>query len=359
MWYRKLGFYNNPFSIKPAAYQDEMVAYDLDYIYDKIENAEMVFIEGSYGTGKTTILKNIINRFRGKNKLIYYSFISGYEFSLRKLLDGANTFVRRLAGLKAKNVILLLDEVQMMSKKDAEEILKYYQSGDILSVVFVTHVYDGVDLPEDIHHYLGEENIIRTVPLSYPEAFELVRSRIGDIDLYSQKVLKRIYDYADKNPRRFLEYCEDVARYSVELDEFKVNDSHVDAVLGHLDKKKSAQRSLPQVVETKFVEKKHIEQPVAAQVRPVEQEIKPKPVQTIEQPKPVVAKEPKQEIASVPEHEMETDVVEAAEDDKGKKYKVNKLVEGKKDPLGTVAAKEDEKTKKEDIPEYEVFVFDT
>jgi len=31
LWYKKLGFHNNPFSIKPAAFRDELVAYDMPF----------------------------------------------------------------------------------------------------------------------------------------------------------------------------------------------------------------------------------------------------------------------------------------------------------------------------------------
>ena len=67
LWYKKLGFHNNPFNIKPGAYDNELVAYNMPYIYKKIDNGDMVFIEGYYGSGKTTILKNIINKNRPLN----------------------------------------------------------------------------------------------------------------------------------------------------------------------------------------------------------------------------------------------------------------------------------------------------
>ena len=63
LWYRHLGFKQNPLSIKPAALHDEVIAYDLEDIYDKVEFGEVIFIEGPYGMGKSTILKNIVNEF--------------------------------------------------------------------------------------------------------------------------------------------------------------------------------------------------------------------------------------------------------------------------------------------------------
>ncbi len=333
IWYRKLGFNSNPFSIKPAAFQPEVVAYDLDYIFDKIESAEILFIEGQYGTGKTTILKSIISKFRDSNKIIYYSFNDGKGFNLINLLNGANSLIRKITGIKHRNIILLLDEVHTMTKSQAKEILKYYQNGVIQSVAFVTHDYTKVSLPEDLQIYL-EGNVIKTVPLNQKEAIELVESRIGDINLFTKKLLKKIFKLADKNPRRFLEYCEDIARYAVEMEDYQVTNFHVNSVLEQVIKeKKKASTSK----KTKQQEPKK---------------------------EPVTEEKPEIEIKEI----EEADEIEESEKPKKreKKFKVNKLVEGSKDPLGTVEANlpdketevQEEPSSTDEIPEYKVFVFE-
>lgn len=337
IWYKKIGFNSNPFSIKPAAFQPEVVAYDLDYIFEKIESAEILFLEGNYGTGKTTILKNIISKFRQSNKIIYYSFNDGENFDLVSLLNGANSFVRKVTGLKHRNIILLLDEVHTMTKSHAKEILKYYQNGVIQSVVFVTHDYSEANLPEDLKLYL-EGNVIKTVPLSQSEAIELVENRIGNIDLFSKKILKRIFEIADKNPRRFLEYCEDVAKYAVEMEDYKVTDFHVDNVLEEAIKENKKNQSLNTVEEKKSSSEN--------------KEIQPKPKIEIK------------EVEKVDEVKLEVESSDKPK--KEKKFKINKLVEGSKDPLGTVEASlpeheseaQKEPSSEDEIPEYKVFVFE-
>src|SRR3989338_3583834 len=73
LWYNKLGFNNNPFSIKPAAFHNELFGLNIQDTINKIETGNVIFIEGDYGTGKTTLLKGIVNKFGGKKKIIYYS----------------------------------------------------------------------------------------------------------------------------------------------------------------------------------------------------------------------------------------------------------------------------------------------
>jgi len=62
VWYHKLGFFNNPFSVKPVVFHDEVIGYDqtMREIIEKIMDSNIVFISGEYGTGKTTALKGII-----------------------------------------------------------------------------------------------------------------------------------------------------------------------------------------------------------------------------------------------------------------------------------------------------------
>ncbi len=334
LWYKKLGFYSNPFSIKPAAFHDKLVAYDMSYIYKKINDGEILFIEGEYGTGKTTILKNIIRRFRGKNRIIYYSFNTG-DFNLKSLLEGANSFLRKMAGLRVKNIVMLLDEVQSLKTQEARQLLNYYRDGTIQSIVFVSHDYDNVKFPVEIETFLNG-NILRTVDLSLNEALDLVKSRIGDLDILPKNMAAKLFKLAGKNPRRFFEYCEDTIKYAVEIGDDQVTDFHVNEALKDVvkeQKKKKVIRKLAKAAKKTVAKKAPVKKPAVKKVTK-NAKAKPKPKQTVEKTKPA-----------------------------SKKYKVNKLIENtKKSGLGTITAKEEpiseETESDEDVPEYKVYFFD-
>ncbi len=352
LWYRKLGFYSNPFSIKPAAFDNELVAYDMSFVYKKIENGEMVFLEGDYGSGKTTILKNIISRFRGKNKIIYYSFNASEDgFNLSQLLNGANSLLRRVAGFKIKNIIMLLDEVHTMKATDAKKLLKPYEDGTIKSVVFVSHDYGLTSFPEEYKKLLNG-NIIKTINLTAQEAIALVKKRIGNLDLLSDKMIAKIFLLSDKNPRRLLEYCEDLSRYALEMGDNKVTDYHITEVLGKVIKERQKKRVVKKqeiVVEEKNVKprkerKQRREESIVEEIltaRPLvdevieisekEEEIKPR----VEKEETII------EIKEIPQKDLS----------KEKKFKINKLVkEDKKNSLGTIVENEEpkEEPKKEE-----------
>ena len=55
----------------------------MQLILEKAESGSVQFIEAPLGSGKTTILKGIISRFKGKKKLIYCSCISGESLEVK------------------------------------------------------------------------------------------------------------------------------------------------------------------------------------------------------------------------------------------------------------------------------------
>ena len=255
IWFKKIGFHNNPFSIKPAAFHDELISYDLEYVYGKISDGEMIFIDGQYGTGKTTILKNIINRFRGQKKVVYYNFNRHDEFNIVKLVNGANSSINKVIGIFPKNLIVLLDEVEKINQADGNKLLDFYDEGIIKSIIFVNNDYYASKLPKDLEERLNG-NIIRTRELSLNDAIKLIRKRIGNIDLLTDSIIKTIFRRANSNPRKFLEYAEDICRFAVDIEDYTVTEFHIEKVLGKEDittkkkvtKKKVAKKVKPVVV---------------------------------------------------------------------------------------------------------------
>ena len=111
IWYRRVGFYNNPFSIKPAAYRNNVTGLEntVDDISYAILTKKLVFVEGEYGQGKTTILKKLINDFGGKKQVAYFSCnrLDG-RLNIERLLKKRYGFLGRMFGLEAKDMVLLL-----------------------------------------------------------------------------------------------------------------------------------------------------------------------------------------------------------------------------------------------------------
>jgi len=234
IWYNQLGFYNNPFSIKPAAYHDEVLGCNgvVDEVLDKIRSGSVLFIDGEYGTGKTTILKKIISEFGGRKKIVYYSCNrSENGLDVERLVKGGRGFFGKILGNDPKNMILLLDEVQDLTKEDCEALHQRFDDKSFKSIVLVSKDYKNVTFGNGLKGLIGK-NIIKMKKLNNDEAVEFVRKRIGNLKILSDGIIKTLNKRVDGNPRKLLRNCEELCKYAVENFEDEVKEEIVKKILG-------------------------------------------------------------------------------------------------------------------------------
>jgi len=236
IWYKEFGFSSNPFSIKPAVFDNEMFGNDsvTTKIVKKINDGEMVFISGEFGMGKTMILKKIVGEFRGRGlgekRVIYYNCDSSERaIDYDSLLINAGGFLRRLFGIRKKGMILLLDEMQGMNKKDMERVKEYYDDGFFKSVVFVGKE-DEAEFSDELVEAIGGNRFVLG-KMSGKEAVKMVRKRIGGLKFLGDDMILKIFK-KDGNSRNFLKNCEDVCRVAFEDGAKAVSAWHVDRVFG-------------------------------------------------------------------------------------------------------------------------------
>jgi len=235
-WYKELGFHSNPFSIKPAAFHNELFgnATVINKVIKKLEKRGIVFVYGDFGTGKTTVMKRIIGEFGGEafgvKKIIYYNCNqSERPIDYDKLLVGAGGFFGRLFGIRKKGMMILLDEMQDMSVLDLERLKEYYDDEFFRSVVFVGKS-DDVAMSEELEAEIGE-NRFALGNMRKSDAVLMIRKRIGDLGFLGDDMIVKIFK-KDENSRSFLKNCEDVVRVAFESGADSVSDVHIERVLG-------------------------------------------------------------------------------------------------------------------------------
>lgn len=216
-WYRKFGFYNNPFTIKPAYFDYELVGYNniINELAYKITSGSMVFIEGPLGSGKTSILQHVTHTFKEEKKIIFLSCNQINEGTdIASLLKTKFWVFEKLFGIKPKNIVLLLDEIQELDKKNLERVKYLFDHDYAKSVVFTGIDYNNVAFPLSVKERIGN-NIVKVPVLSSDDAVKLIRNRIGNCALLSDDIIKELYTLSNFNPRRLLHRCDEVCNHVI------------------------------------------------------------------------------------------------------------------------------------------------
>lgn len=233
LWFRQLGFWNNPFSIKPAAFSNEVFGNNtiIEDVINNVNAGNILFVEGDYGQGKTTLLKRLIKEFGGQKKLIYYSCNRTESLiDMDELIKGRLGFWGKLFSGKSNDLILFLDEAQDLSREDLEVIYDFYVDDNFKSILFVGSDLKKVPFTKEFKDLISER-IFKMKKITPDEAVQLVRKRIGNIPLMSDKVIKLIYAKSDYNPRKLLKNCEIMCKYAVDNIEDEVTEEMVKEVL--------------------------------------------------------------------------------------------------------------------------------
>jgi len=209
VWYKKLGYYENPFLINPLKEetplfgQDQQVK-DVKYY---IQSGSMIFVQAPKGGGKTKFLRAIIDSFKGR--IIYVNALKlKKNLNVEDLLRKKNGMSGKLFGSKPKDMILMLDNVEELSKVNLERLKFYYDQGFLQSVIFTGTNFKKINFPESLKSRIGKR-LVTLNELNKSQALELALQRLDetvdeDEPLISKSLIEKIFETSKKNPRMFL-----------------------------------------------------------------------------------------------------------------------------------------------------------
>ena len=211
-WYKEFGFKYNPVCIKPIEEFD--LFFDDKSLVDDIimhinEEEENLVLIGPLGTGKTSILKKIIQEFGGKRKIYYYNaFSASTPLNFEKVLKKAGNLVSRTLRRKSKDVILFIDEAHHLSPENLEDLEDYL--GNYFKSVILASSKQDYEVPEDLKEEFKHR--INLGNFTEKDAHNIIKDRLGEDyeDIIKNKEIKNIYEKS-KTPREFLlnveEHC--------------------------------------------------------------------------------------------------------------------------------------------------------
>ena len=213
-WYDELDFVENPFTIKPRDSINEFIGHKqmVSQLKKAVESNNLVLIKGKYGTGKTSVLKSLINIYRGKGKVFYYNaFSSNKELDVDSVLRKAGGFFSRLFKVKSNNVVALIDEVHVLSTEKLEDLEDALDEGFFKSLILVTSELD-YKVPKSVQ----VDKEFEMNMFSEEEAHKIVMNRLVDEHKMLPKEIVRELYYMSSTPREFLQNCEDACQRAID-----------------------------------------------------------------------------------------------------------------------------------------------
>jgi len=239
-WYKKLGYYENPFLINPLNETSKLIGLEQevkDVLY-YVRSGSMIFVEGKEGTGKTKFLKEIINNFKGR--IIYVNALKlKKNLNVEELLKNKNGVKGKLLNKKPKHMILVIDNVAELSQVNLERLKFFYDNSHLQSVIFSGNSLRGVGFPESMLNRIGRR-IIKLKNLTKEDAVKLAFERLDedseDSDsLITKKQVEEIFEKSGKNPKQFLLNLHRVFEEMDFEEADKIEESHIKIIDDKLD----------------------------------------------------------------------------------------------------------------------------
>ena len=138
-------------------------------------------------------------------------------------------------------MILLLDNVQNLTKRNCERIKYYYDQDNIKSVVFTTDSYSSVNFSNSIKDRIGKR-IIRIKDLSKKDAINIIRNRTEDKEILNDGYINKLLTLSNKNPKQFLINSGKLYKHLIKNKNKKVKD--IKKIIGEAKEKKEKEENI-------------------------------------------------------------------------------------------------------------------
>ncbi len=193
----------------------------------RVQAGDLVFVEGSLGSGKTSLLQEIIKKYRGKQQVVYLdckNLTKGVD--MEKLLIEKFGWLDKLLKKFPMEMIVLLDNIQKLDHKNSEAIKYFFDQGNIKSVIFTSENRVKVKFSGSLWQRIGRR-VIQIRPLKEKDAIKMMKNRIGSHKI-NNAGLKILYENSNGDLKIFLadtkktlQYMADNSIYSIDEDELE------------------------------------------------------------------------------------------------------------------------------------------
>ena len=222
-WYEYFDFEEDPFSKDPRENHDKLIDMEeyIEEMFYRIKSGSMLVIEGNEGAGKTTMLMIAAKKFGGHRNVVYVDCeILDKNLNITHVLQERYGILGRLFNKKPRNMILLLDNVNYLSKKNTERIKYYFDQNYIKSIVFTTKSYSRAKFSDSLRDRIGKR-VVKLPKLRQDMAIEIIMSRIDNNEMFNEQIIKKIFK-TSKNLKELLQNCKEVAKVAFKKERSRV-----------------------------------------------------------------------------------------------------------------------------------------
>jgi len=210
MWYKKYGWDENPFSVKPIA--EGLVGLDeqRDKLLDFVHSGTICFLTGPAGVGKSSTLKWVQHNIKQHTPIYIDAEQLGDDlFDLSEYLKEHRTLWETVLGHEyPKSVVILLDEAHATEDK-LKKALKLYWDHDYIKSIVITQIPSLKNFSSSVRNRIGNR-MIKLNKLDGKSVHKMVGLRTENKNPFTKEALNFIAKKANHIPRKILENCEAV-----------------------------------------------------------------------------------------------------------------------------------------------------
>lgn len=207
MWYKKYGWSENPFSVKPSA--EGLVGLDghREKILDFVHSGTICFLTGPAGVGKSSILKWVQENVKGHVPIYIDAENIGVTFDLSEYLKQHKSLWESFLGYDyPRSVVILLDESHATEDK-FKKTLKLFWDHDYIKSVVLTQIPPLNNFNKSVRNRIGDR-VIRLDRMGVKNVYEMIELRTDGKNPFTKDALELIAKKSDYIPRKILENCE-------------------------------------------------------------------------------------------------------------------------------------------------------
>lgn len=236
-WYEELNLEENPFDVSSENTSFELIGRkkEFDELFYQIESGNMCFLAGKAGFGKTALLLTLQKEFDEKEVV----YVDSNDLSRRT--DLAELFE------KNDNFVLLVDNVNKLSKQNLLKIKLDFDTDKIHAVVFSGNSLDLAQFDESIRERIGD-NVISLKEYLVSDVIKIVKARLGEEDeLIPEEVVERYYKKSEQNLKKLFYLLEKLCEKIIDEDLEEIDEELIDSYViddDYFEKEKSEKKDM-------------------------------------------------------------------------------------------------------------------